>query len=108
MVGSLWLLGARIVSCALENEKENAWFGFVHGVDRKARLEFLEGTLWSLGKSMNRNPTGSATNMESAFARRSRETLAVALFQPPHSLPLQPPSRQRSPLSDAEIPLAGW
>ena len=80
----------------------------MHGVDRKARPEYLEGTLGRPGTSMNRYPTGSATTMESAFARRLRETLAVALFQPLLSLPLQPPSRQPSPLSDAEISFAGW
>ena len=34
--------------------------------------------------------------MDSAFARPSRETLAIVLFQAPLSPPHQPPSRQRS------------
>ncbi len=43
--------------------------------------------------------------MDSAFARLSRETLAIALFQPPLSPPHQPLSRQRSPFLMLELGL---
>ena len=57
---------------------------------------------------MNRNHTGSATIMDSAFDKHSHDTLAVDPFQPPLSPHHQLPFRERSPLSDAEISFAGW